>query len=179
LHLVSGVEFAFVPSDTAVAEQQSSVRSMGGRPAQARCNVSKTILVIEDNPEERNIFASYLEFVGGRLLEAENGERGLDLARTHHPDLILMDLSMPIMDGWETMRRLHADEETADIPVVAITGHHLPGARLEAAGFCGYLEKPIAPFRVLEEVERCLGPLTRSIDRSSAQDHGDGGMPAM
>jgi two-component system, cell cycle response regulator DivK len=140
--------------------------------------VSKTILVIEDNPEERHIFASYLAFVGGRLLEAENGERGLELARTHHPDLILMDLSMPVMDGWEAMRRLHADEETADIPVVAITGHHLPGERLEAAGFCGYLEKPIAPFRVLEEVERCLGPLTRSVDRS-AQDSRDGGMPAV
>lgn len=119
----------------------------------------RTILIIEDNAEERRIFSAYLEFVGVTLLEASDGTMGLKLAREHRPDLILLDLSMPVMNGWETILRLQADEETAGIPVVAVTGHHLPFERLDAAGFCGYLEKPLAPFKVLEEVERCIGPV--------------------
>jgi two-component system, cell cycle response regulator DivK len=121
--------------------------------------MSRTILVIEDNEEERKIFSSYLQFVGVRLIEASNGAMGLALAREHLPDLILMDLTMPVMNGWEAIMRLQAEDSTREIPVIAITAHHLPPERLEEAGFCGYLEKPLAPYRVLEEVERCLGPL--------------------
>jgi two-component system, cell cycle response regulator DivK len=121
--------------------------------------MSRIILIVDDNPEERTIFSTYLQFVGGRLLEAADGAEGLSMAREHAPDLILMDLTMPVMDGWEAMRHLREDPATAEVPVVAITAHHLPRERLEEAGFCGYLEKPLAPYRVLEEVERCLGPL--------------------
>jgi two-component system cell cycle response regulator DivK len=121
--------------------------------------MNKTILVVEDHPEERAIFSTYLRFVGGRLLTAPHGREGLRMAREHRPDLILLDLSMPVMDGWETIRRLREDAATSWIPVIAITAHHLEWERLEEAGFCGYLEKPIAPYRVLEEVERCLGSL--------------------
>jgi two-component system, cell cycle response regulator DivK len=121
--------------------------------------MSRTILVIEDNEEERKIFSTYLEFVGVRLLQANNGAMGIEMARRHRPDMILMDLSMPVMTGWEAIAQLKTDPGTAEIPVAAITGHHLPAERLEEAGFCGYLEKPLAPYRVLEEVERCLGPL--------------------
>lgn len=120
--------------------------------------MSSTILIVEDNPEERNIFSAYLQFTGGRLLEAADGAEGVRMAREHRPNLILMDISMPVLDGWGAMSRLQADPATHRIPVIAITSHHLPRARLDAAGFCGYLEKPIAPYRVLEEVERCLGP---------------------
>jgi two-component system cell cycle response regulator DivK len=119
--------------------------------------MGRTILVVDDSAEERRIFATYLEFVGGRLMEASNGEEGLRMTREHHPDLILMDLTMPVMDGWEAVRQLQLDPATGGIPVLAITAHHLPPEQLEAAGFCGYLEKPIAPYRVLKEVERCLG----------------------
>jgi two-component system, cell cycle response regulator DivK len=121
--------------------------------------MKKTVLIVEDNPEERKIFSTYFQFVGGRVVEAANGEQGLAAAQEYRPDLILMDLSMPVMNGWEAVRRLQSDSRLSRIPVIAITAHHLSVDRLEEAGFCGYLEKPLAPYRVLSEVERCLGPL--------------------
>lgn len=121
--------------------------------------MSRTILIVDDNPEERGIFAAYLHFVGARLLEAADGADGLAIARDTLPDLILLDLTMPVMDGWEMIRHMQADESLRTIPVVAITAHHLDWERLEREGFCGYLEKPLSPHAVLLEVERCLGPL--------------------
>jgi two-component system, cell cycle response regulator DivK len=120
---------------------------------------SKRILVIEDNQEERTILKTYLEFIGGSVIEAPNGAAGLELASSETPDLILLDLSMPVMDGWETLRRLQDDARTVDIPVVALTAQHLPLEEMESAGFCGYLEKPATPYTVLTEVERCIGQL--------------------
>lgn len=121
--------------------------------------MSKTILIVDDCDQEREIFSRYLQFVGGAVLEARNGEEGLRLAGEHRPDLILLDLSMPVLDGWETVRRLKRDPATAHVPVLALTAHHLEWRVLEEAGFCGYLEKPIVPFRVMEEVEQCIGRL--------------------
>jgi len=120
---------------------------------------TRKILVVEDNPEERKIYSTYLGFVGGTMLKARNGEEGVRAAREQHPDLIILDLTMPVQDGWETIRILREDPETRRIPVIAVTSHHLERKRLTDAGFNGYLEKPVAPFRILEEVERCLGPL--------------------
>jgi two-component system, cell cycle response regulator DivK len=120
---------------------------------------TKSILLIEDNPEERAILHAYLEFTGGTVIEAENGAEGLRLARAALPDLILLDLRMPGMDGWQTLRHLQADPRTADIPVVALTAQRLEWSTAEEAGFCGYLEKPVTPFCVLSEVERCIGQL--------------------
>jgi CheY-like chemotaxis protein len=138
--------------------------------------MSRTILVVEDNPDERRIFSEYLRFVGVRILEAADGDQGLRRAREHHPTLILLDLSMPVMDGWTVIRELKRDRETAPIPVLAITAHHMPYARLEAVGFCGYLEKPLAPYRVLEEVERCIGPIDgTALDRRDPRRSGRGG----
>jgi two-component system, cell cycle response regulator DivK len=122
----------------------------------------RTVLIIDDCRHEREIFARYLEFVGGNVLEAGDGEEGLRVARDQLPDLILLDLTMPVRDGWETIACLREDPETAGIPVIALTALHLPWERLEAAGFCGYLEKPIVPNRVLEDVERCIGRLDLS-----------------
>ena len=130
---------------------------------------SKTILVVDDEPEERTIFASYLQFVGGTTLEASNGEEGLRIAREAQPDLILLDITMPVLDGWETMEQFQASPETANIPVLAVTAQQLDAEQLERAGFCGYLQKPISPHRVLEEVERCVGRLARQDD---ARDEG-------
>lgn len=119
----------------------------------------KLILVVDDNPAERDIFTTFLEFAGGRVIHAGNGEEGLRQVRAHWPRLVLLDLSMPGMDGWEMMRRLRENPTTASIPVIALTAQHLQWNELREAGFRGYLEKPLAPFRVLEEVEACLGPL--------------------
>jgi two-component system cell cycle response regulator DivK len=119
----------------------------------------KTVLIIDDNDHERHIFSSFLRFVGGTVLEARNGEEGLRMAQEHLPTLILLDLSMPVLDGWETIRRLKQEPLTDWIPVIALTAHHLEWGRLREAGFSGYLEKPIVPFRVLEEVEHCIGRL--------------------
>lgn len=130
--------------------------------------MTRSILIVDDNGEERTIFSTYLEFVGGRLLQAANGAEGLAMAREHRPDLILLDLTMPVMDGWEMMRRLRDDPVLSGIPVLAITSHHLPPERLEEAGFRGYLEKPISPYRVLQEAERHLGAL-RDFDETPAR----------
>jgi two-component system, cell cycle response regulator DivK len=126
--------------------------------------MSRTILIIDDNDLERDIFASFLSFAGGRVLEASDGSEGLRVAGSDAPDLILLDLTMPVLDGWETIRRLKAEPRTRGIPVVALTAHHLEWEQLEEEGFCGYLEKPIVPFRVLEEVERCIGTLGADMD---------------
>ena len=141
--------------------------------------MTREVLIVDDNEQERTIFSTYLQFVGGTVLEAGNGEEGLRMARERVPSLILLDLTMPVMDGWETLRRLKADPETQWIPVLALTAHHLDGERLREAGFCGYLEKPIVPFHVLAEIEACIGPLhggEAGSEHSSGSGHRGGGM---
>lgn len=132
-------------------------------PAFSQAPMSKTVLIVDDNEHERRIFSHFLHFVGGCVLEAGNGEQGLRLAREHLPDLVLLDLTMPVMDGWETLRRLREEPLTGRIPVIALTAHHLDPAALEEVGFCAYLEKPIVPVRVMKEVERCIGRLAPDI----------------
>jgi two-component system, cell cycle response regulator DivK len=127
----------------------------------------KIILVVDDDAAQRRIFSKYLQFTGFRVMEAADGEEGLRMARQHAPSLILLDIAMPVMDGWETMGRLREDSQTAAIPTVALTGFHLEPEQLWEAGFCGYLEKPIQPFRVLEEVEACIGPRRTQPARST------------
>ncbi|HET7321139.1 MAG TPA: response regulator [Longimicrobiaceae bacterium] len=132
--------------------------------------MSREVLIVDDNQQERKIFSTYLQFVGGTVLEAANGRQGLEMARAHAPSLILLDLSMPVLDGWETLRLLRADPLIQAIPVIALTAYHLEWKCLKEAGFCGYLEKPIVPFRVLEEIETCIGPLhagTMRVEESS------------
>jgi two-component system cell cycle response regulator DivK len=121
--------------------------------------MNRTVLIVDDSPEERDIFARYLQFVGGTIVQASHGQEGIERARELLPDLILLDLSMPVLDGWQTIERLRSDPATSHIPVLALTCHHLEWSRLKEAGFSGYLEKPIVPFRVLEEVEHCIGRL--------------------
>ena len=118
----------------------------------------KTILVVDDDQAQRRIFSRYLQFTGFRALEATDGDEGVRMARQHAPAMILLDLTMPVKDGWETMEALRNDPATAAIPVAAVTASHLEPERLREAGFCGSLEKPIQPFRVLEEIEACIGP---------------------
>jgi CheY-like chemotaxis protein len=120
---------------------------------------SKRILLVEDNEDNRIVYATVLRHFGYEVLEALNGEEGIARARSEHPDLILLDISIPIIDGWEAARILKRDTSTRDIPIVALTAHALASDRERAmdVGCDGYLAKPCEPRVVLEEVERLIG----------------------
>lgn len=120
----------------------------------------KTVLLVEDNEDNLVVYRTILEHVGFRVIEARDGEEGVSRAREHLPDLILMDISIPKMDGWEATQRLKADGNTKQIPIIALTAHALEEDRQKAlqAGCDGYLAKPVEPRRVVQEVERFVGP---------------------
>ena len=116
------------------------------------------ILIVEDNEDNRLIYASFLEHVGYRVLEATDGLTALTMTRGEQPDLVLMDVSIPGIDGWEATRQLKADPATREIPIIALTAHALAEDRQRAseAGCDGYLAKPIEPRAVVAEVARIL-----------------------
>jgi len=118
-----------------------------------------TILLVEDNSDNRTIYQTVLNHYGYEVLEARDGEEGVRLAREAIPDLILMDISIPKIDGWEATRILKADPATATIPIIALTAHALrtDEEKAQEVGFDGYLAKPVEPRRVVEEVKRHLG----------------------
>lgn len=103
------------------------------------------ILLIEDSPANRALAVKLLRNAGHEVVEAEDAPTGIALALDRAPDLVLMDLSLPEVDGWEALRRLRADERTAKVPVVAVTAHAMLGDRERAldAGFDDYITKPI------------------------------------
>jgi len=116
------------------------------------------ILLVEDNLHNRKIFQGVLAHAGFRVVEAEDGGKAMAAVSSDRPDLILMDLSIPVIDGWECTRRLKADPSTRQIPIIALTAHAMRGdeERARGAGCDGYLSKPISPKRVVEEVKRVL-----------------------
>lgn len=124
-----------------------------------KTNAKRTVLLVEDNEDNLAVYRTMLEHVGYRVVEARDGEEGVDRAHDEHPDLILMDISIPKIDGWEATRRLKSAEDTKDIPIVALTAHALEEDRQAAmqAGCDGYLAKPVEPRRVVEEAERLIG----------------------
>jgi CheY-like chemotaxis protein len=119
---------------------------------------SPLILVVDDYQDAREMYAEYLQFSGFRVAEARNGNEAVEQAFALKPDLILMDLSLPGMDGWEATRRLKADEATRHIPIVALTGHALAGASEGAkrAGCDSFVTKPCLPDDLVVEVRRML-----------------------
>ena len=119
---------------------------------------SPLILVVDDYQDAREMYAEYLQYSGFRVAEAKNGNEAVAQARSLKPDLILMDLSLPGMDGWEATRVLKADEETRHIPIVALTGHALAGASEGArkAGCDSFVTKPCLPDDLVVEVRRML-----------------------
>jgi two-component system cell cycle response regulator DivK len=121
--------------------------------------VKKVILLVEDHEDNRIVYSTILEHFGYRVLLAGDGEEGVRIARAQRPDLVLMDVSIPVMDGWDATRLLKSDPATASIPVIALTAHAMPSDRERAAeaGCDGYLAKPVEPRRVLEEVQRFVG----------------------
>jgi two-component system cell cycle response regulator DivK len=118
-----------------------------------------TILLVEDNDDNRIIYSTALRFTGYEVVEAITGTEGVRMARSEKPDLILMDISVPELDGWQATSILKADPETASIPIIAVTAHALPDdeRRSMEAGCDGYLAKPITPAALIAEVDRRLG----------------------
>ena len=116
------------------------------------------ILLVEDNEMNRDMLSRRLARRGYQVITAEDGAAGLEAARTQHPNLILMDMSLPVMDGWEATRQLKADPGTQSIPVVALTAHAMAGDedRAMAAGCDAYETKPVELARLLEKVEALL-----------------------
>jgi two-component system, cell cycle response regulator DivK len=116
------------------------------------------VLVVEDYQDAREMYAAYLSFSGFRVAEATNGVEAIEKTLELMPDIILMDLALPRMDGWEATRRLKLDERTRHIPIVALTGHalagHAEGARL--AGCDAFVTKPCLPDALVSEIQRML-----------------------
>jgi len=116
------------------------------------------ILLVEDNEMNRDMLSRRLVRRGYEVILAQDGKEGLETAQSQSPDLILMDMSLPVMDGWEATRRLKGAPETAAIPVVALTAHALTDDREKAtrAGCDGYETKPVEFPRLIETIERLL-----------------------
>jgi CheY-like chemotaxis protein len=116
------------------------------------------ILLVDDFEDNRAMYAQFLTFSGFRVAEAANGQEALQKAADMLPDLVVMDLSLPVVDGWEATRRLKSDERTRGIPVLALTGHalgrHSEGAR--DAGCDGFVTKPCLPEDLVSEIRRML-----------------------
>jgi two-component system cell cycle response regulator DivK len=114
----------------------------------------RLILIVEDNERNMKLARDVLQFHGFRTVETVNGEDGVIMAREHHPDLILMDISLPGIDGVEATRQLKDEPSTANIPIVALTASVLLAdrARFEEAGFAGLIAKPIDVLAFPEQV---------------------------
>lgn len=119
-----------------------------------------TILIVEDNELNRDMLSRRLQRNGYEVLLAVDGEDGLDVARAKAPDLVLMDMSLPTVDGWEATRRLKADDVLRHIPVIALTAHAMANDREKAleAGCDDYDTKPIELPRLLAKMEALLRP---------------------
>jgi CheY-like chemotaxis protein len=116
------------------------------------------ILLVEDNEMNRDMLSRRLIRRGYEVILAQDGQQGIEAAQTHTPDIILMDMSLPVVDGWEATRQLKDAPATAGIPVVALTAHALTDDREKAtrAGCDAYETKPVELPRLLETIERLL-----------------------
>jgi two-component system cell cycle response regulator DivK len=121
--------------------------------------MTKRILLVEDTEDNRQIIRDLFEAAGYALIEAQDGAAGVEAALRERPDLILMDIQLPVMDGYEATRRIKADPGTRSIPIIAVTSYALSGdeARTRAAGCDGYIAKPFSPRVLLAKVREFLG----------------------
>ena len=121
-------------------------------------NGRETVLIVEDDEDSRYVYGIILEERGFSVVTARSGDEGLRLARETRPGAILMDVSIPGLDGWTVTERLKSDPQTAGIPVIIITAHAFPEdlALARQVGSDGFLTKPCEPRRVVEEVQRVL-----------------------
>jgi two-component system, cell cycle response regulator DivK len=120
--------------------------------------MSKRILIVEDQEDNRAILRDVLSIAGYELIEAVDGGEGVELAQKERPDLILMDIQLPVLDGYEATRRIKANPELKAIPIIAVTSYALSGdeARARAAGCDGYVTKPFSPRQLLAKVREYL-----------------------
>ena len=120
--------------------------------------MSKRILIVEDTEDNRQIMRDLLSSAGYELIEAQTGEDGVAMAKTHRPDLILMDIQLPVIDGYEATRRIKKDPDLRRIPIIAVTSYALSGdeAKTRAAGCDGYVAKPFSPRELLLKVRQLL-----------------------
>ena len=121
--------------------------------------MSKRILVVEDHEDNRQILRDLLGNAGYDLTEAENGEEAIAAVTDRRPDLILMDIQLPVMDGYETTRRIRAHPDLKSVPIIAVTSYALAGDENKAlaAGCDGYVTKPYSPRDLLAKVRTYLG----------------------
>ena len=122
----------------------------------------RKILVVEDNQDNREMVVKVLKFNGYEVIEAVDGEEGIEKAKTEAPALILLDIYLPKMDGYEVAKRLKGDTGLRDIPVIALTAHAMKGNREQAlaAGCDGYISKPIDIRELPKQIEQFLRPNT-------------------
>jgi two-component system, cell cycle response regulator DivK len=120
--------------------------------------MSKRILVVEDQPDNRQILRDLFESTGYEIVEAEDGQAGVVAAKAQRPDLILMDIQLPVMDGYEATRRIKADPDLQAIPIIVVTSYALSGddVKARAAGCDGYVTKPFSPRALLAKVKEYL-----------------------
>ncbi len=123
------------------------------------------ILLVEDNELNRDMLSRRLQRKGYEVIVAVDGEQGVNASRAESPDLVLMDMSLPVIDGWEATRRLRAEEATRGLPIIALTAHAMPGDERKAleAGCDDYDTKPI-------DLPRLLGKIEALLQRKSAHD---------
>jgi CheY-like chemotaxis protein len=131
------------------------------------------VLVVDDFLDAREMYSQYFEFSGFRVAEAANGAEAVEKAIDLSPHVILMDLSMPGMDGWEATRRLKADSRTRNIPIIALTGHALTGFEQSArqAGCDAFVTKPCLPDALVAEVRRLIGSPNARRGRRKGASH--------
>ncbi len=155
VHSAATPSFAFPSHRSPLGER----RSFHLHPHTATVN-AKTVLLVDDDCDSRVVYATILEYAGYRVIEAEDGERGLWLACEHLPDLVVLELSVPILDGFRLTEHLKRDGRMGRITVLAVSAFAMATDRERAlrAGCDGYLAKPCRPTRVLEEVQRFIGP---------------------
>jgi len=120
--------------------------------------MTKRILVVEDHEDNRRIMRDLLTNVGFELIEAVTGPEGVDMAKVHRPDLILMDLQLPGIDGYEAARRIKAEPALGSVPIIAVTSYALSGdeERAYAAGCAAYISKPYSPRKLLARIREQL-----------------------
>lgn len=122
---------------------------------------TKNVLVIDDEPDQREIYRAVLSYAGYSVLQAGDALEGIRLAREALPDIILLDIALPGVDGWAAAGTLKEEPATAAIPICAISAHYLPSDEsdlLTRAGFECYLLKPVEPRQVLHEIRSRIGP---------------------
>ena len=122
----------------------------------------KQILIIEDNPDNMKLMTFILEKNGFQTLKAFTGQDGIDMTREKTPDLVLLDIQLPDMDGIEVLKAIRSCGTDKALPVIAVTSYAMDGdrQRLMASGCTGYIEKPINPLTIIAEIQRYAGELS-------------------